>query len=148
MTCLADLHPCASNHHFMTKTDSDCVEYTHHLVQGKSPPSTTHYGLDLASRTSLPTRLVERAKEISKKIKQGEVYVTKREPLDTSCIQLVMKLKRLMRLGLKGKELATEMGRLREQFLAETSRMAEINCEETGRKLEEGCQCQWFEWFR
>ena len=127
MTCLADLHPCVSNHHFMAKTVSDHVEYTHHLAQGKPPPSTTHYGLDLASRTSLPSRLVERAKEISKTIKQGEVYVAKREPLDTSCIELVMKLKRLTRLGLKGKELATEMGRLREQFLAETSKLAEVN---------------------
>ena len=81
---------------------------------------------------------MERAKEISKKIKQGEVYVTKREPLDTSCIELVIKLKRLTRIGLKGKELATETGRLTEQFLAETSRMAEVNEEEadsTRRKV-------------
>ena len=61
--------------------------------------------------------------------------MAKREPLDTSCIELVMKLKRLSRLGLKGKELATELGRLRMQFLEETSKMAEVK--ETGDVAEE-----------
>ena len=35
MTCLADLHPCVSNHHFIAKTVSGHVEYTHLLAQGR-----------------------------------------------------------------------------------------------------------------
>ena len=49
MTCLADLHPCVTNHYFMAKTVPDHMEYPHQLAQGKPPASTTHYGYKISS---------------------------------------------------------------------------------------------------
>ena len=77
ITCLVDLLSCVSNYHFIAKTVSEQVEFTHQLTQGKPPPNATNYCMDLSSLTSLPSTLVDRARDIFKKIPQGDVDLAK-----------------------------------------------------------------------
>merc|ERR1719334_1593508 len=121
MTLLADVHPCVTNHHFLSKTVDDQVEYTHQLAKGKPPKNNFNYGIDLASKTSLPESIIKKAKEFSEQIREENLTVPPRNPLDTACIDLVVKLKRLVMSGVKGKERADAMKQLKYQFLAETS---------------------------
>ena len=51
MTRLAELHPCAANHHFLSETGSS----THRLVPGKAPDSDLQYGIAVPPSGSVLT---------------------------------------------------------------------------------------------
>ena len=121
MTRLAELHPCAANHHFLSQEEDGQTVYTHRLAAGKAQETDLQYGIDLAAKM-LPAGLVERARQMSRKIRsRSEVVVTPDQQLDTACLQTFVELKRLRRLGLRGADLAAAVGQVRERFLREAA---------------------------
>ena len=63
LTRLAELHPCAANHHFISREEEGGTVYIHRLAGGKAQESNLQYGIDLAAKI-LPAGLVERAREV------------------------------------------------------------------------------------
>ena len=115
MTRLAELHPCAANHHFLSETGSS----THRLVPGKAPDSDLQYGIELAAR-SLPRSVVEQARVFRGQIVQeGEVGIRPEQQLDSACLFAVAEMKRLYSQGLRGAELKEALKRIKEKLIRE-----------------------------
>ena len=127
MTALADLHPCVMNYHFLTKVNDEIVEYTHLLAQGKPTNVEVSYGIDLASKSNLPKEIIQKAREYASSIQKDSIAEVKRDPLDAKCIDLVVKLKQLMRLNMSNEDLATELEILRQQFLLDAQTIQDEN---------------------
>merc|ERR1711915_309293 len=127
MTAPADLHPCVMNYHFLTEVNGEIVEYTHLLAQGKPTNVDVSYGLDLASKSNLPKEVILKAREYASSIQKASIAEVKRDPLDAKCIDLVVKLKQIVRLNLSHEDLATELERLRQQFLVDAQSIQDEN---------------------
>jgi len=125
MTRLADLHPCAFNHHFLPSPAEEGegaqqLVFSHKLVSGKAPPSHLNYGLQLAA-SSLQEDLMKKARSFAGKVEQGRNGSFKENITDQASLRAVVKLKRLRRSGLGGDELAEALAEVRRQLLSETS---------------------------
>jgi len=134
MTRLAELHPCASNHHFLPSPAAAEEEregdgeqqqhqelvFSHKLVSGKAPPSHLNYGLQLAA-TTLQEDLMKRARSFAEKVERGRNSSFKENVVDQASLRAVVKLKRLQRSGLGGAELTEAVAEVRRQLLLETS---------------------------
>ena len=110
MSRLADLHPCAFNHHFLPSSaevegeQQQQLVFSHKLVSGKAPPSHLNYGLQLAA-TSLQEDLIKKARSFAEKVERGRNSSFKENIVDQASLRAVVKLKRLQRSGLRGVEL-------------------------------------------
>jgi len=125
MTRLADLHPCAFNHHFLPspveeEDEKQQLVFSHKLVSGKAPSSHVHYGLQLAA-SSLQEDLVKKARRFAEKVERGRNTSFKENIVDQASLRAVVKLKRLGRSGLGGRELGEALAEVRRQLLLETS---------------------------
>ena len=151
MTCLAEVHPCVENYHFLTQVESNHVVYTHQLVKGRLAVQgskndnidddddtggdinseseegvVVNYGIDLASRSAFPANFVEKAKQISKRISKTEVNIVKVNQLDNLCIQYVVKLKKLANLEESDEEVRDELERIKNNFIEESKNLPEV----------------------
>ena len=137
ITGMADFNPCVSNHHFLTQTGEDgVVSYSHVLVSGKSSSTELQYGLELAART-LPDTLVGRARLMVEVIKRrGEARVSGANRLDTVCLQALVEVKRILRLGLLGQERAEALEQVRQKFIED----APSSLDEGGYSNEKGVE--------
>ena len=126
MTRLADLHPCAFNHHFLPSPAEEEGEgeqqlvFSHKLVSGKAPPSHLNYGLQLAA-SSLQEDLMKKARSFAGKVERGRNSSFKENIVDQASLRALVKLKRLRRSGLGGDELGEAVAEVRRQLLLETS---------------------------
>lgn len=124
MTRLADLHPCAFNHHFLPsragEEDEEQLAFSHKLVSGKAPPSHLNYGLQLAA-SSLQEDLIKKARSFAGKVERGRNSSFKENIVDQASLRAVVQLKRLRRSGLGGDELGEAVAEVRRQLLLETS---------------------------
>ena len=128
MSRLADLHPCAFNHHFLPSSpevegeqqQQQQLVFSHKLVSGKAPSSHLNYGLQLAA-TSLQEDLVKKARSFAEKVERGRNSSFKENIVDQASLRAVVKLKRLQRSGLRGVELGEALAEVRRQLLLETS---------------------------
>ena len=108
--------------------------HTHQLARGKAPESREmDYGLELASRSALPSNFVEKAKLISQRIKRSEVNVVKVNKLDQICNEHFVRLKRLARSGLSGEDRRNELKNIKMSFLMESKNLPEIQESRSGR---------------
>ena len=143
MTSLADVHPCVENYHFLTRIDSNQVEYTHQLVRGKmeivrlddasendmetSDTNVVHYGLELAARTTFPANIIEKAKQMCDSVGEpGDQSIVTLNQLDLICNQTIIKLKKLAKLQLGHEELKQELSNIRNAFLDESKLLPEV----------------------
>ena len=125
MTSLAAAHPCVENLHFLSQGEAEQVVHTHQLVRGRAA-NTLHYGLELATKSSFPARIVDKAKLISQKMKKNEVNLVRVDPFDQLNVEHVVKLKKLERLGLTGDELRQELINIKMSYLEESKDVSEV----------------------
>ena len=125
MTSLAAAHPCVENLHFLSQGEAEQVVHTHQLVRGRAA-NTIHYGLELATKSSFPARIVDKAKLISQKMKRNEVNLVRVDPFDQLNVEHVVKLKKLERLGLTGDELRQELINIKMSYLEESKDVSEV----------------------
>ena len=135
MKSLARLEPGVENHQFLTRIESGKVVNTHQLVRCDDPnidineesDDSVNYGLELASNSSLPADLVEKAKQLSKKLSNNQTNLSvETSKLDQICVNYVVKLKRLAKMGLSMEELKAELKTLKANFLEESKEIPEV----------------------
>lgn len=138
MTRLAELHPCATNHHFLTEAagaegeEGEGARYTHRLVVGRPADGGHRYGIELAAQV-LPAALVARARQIVVRVEsRAEVAVPPAAALDAACLRAFVELKRLGRLGVRGRELGEGVARVKRRLLEETAALQAGEVEEGG----------------
>jgi len=123
MTRLADLHPCAFNHHFLPSVEEESDEqqlmFSHKLVSGKAPHSHLHYGLQLAA-SSLPENLMKKARSFAEKVERANGTTIMVNITDQASLRAVVKMQRLQRSGLRGEELGEALAEVRRQLVLET----------------------------
>ena len=138
MPALADLHPCVENSHFLTRVEANQIVHTHQLVKGRAPETRgrggddsadcgeVSYGLELASRSALPVKYVEKARKISKRIKHSQDNIVSVNPLDRLCLDHVIRMKKLANSGLPIGDLQSELKDIKISFLMESKNLPEI----------------------
>ena len=124
---LSDLHPCVENSHFLASVEENQIVHTHQLVKGRAAEShEVSYGLELASRSALPVKYVERAREISKRIQDSQVNVVSVNQLDKLCLDHVVRMKKLAHSGLPMEDLRSELKAIKMSFLMKAKNLPDI----------------------